>query len=244
VRDDPCHQRDEETSRGRSPAAPGGAGCGYNEGGHDEVVFFGARGTFEPFVVAQAGLGPTVFGVAERTRALLGAHRSMIRIEVRGVEYPATAWKYRRSCATGAASLNGCLTHAALHFPWQRFVLVGLSQGADVVRRALASTPEDIYCKVAAVVLLGDPTRKRSDPWDHGAKDAHAGILARRACEVSPGLYQKTWGYALEGDEVAANHHRVRGLFLSGSHTSYVHNRDGVQDRAAAFIVDRLLTGL
>ncbi len=137
--------------------------------------------------------------------------------------------------------LNDLLAIGAASCPEQCFVLIGLSQGADLVRRSLRCISPEVADRLKAVVLLGDPTRKSSDPWNHGTHDSRNGVLAWRASIVNPILYPKMWGYTVEGDEVAANHRGFIGVFRSGSHTSYEHNRDGVLDLAAAFIVDQLL---
>jgi hypothetical protein len=137
------------------------------------------------------------------------------------------------------------LSSQAHEYPQKRFVLIGLSQGADVVRRGVGRPPlaEGLLARIAAVVLLGDPTR---DPtagpsWHHGTDDPHAGLLARFASAVPSSLEARTWSFCLDGDEVAANHRGFMGALRSGSHTLYEQNRDKNQDRAAAFIVNQLL---
>jgi pimeloyl-ACP methyl ester carboxylesterase len=213
----------------------------HSSGTWEDVALFGARGSFEPYLAAQVGMGPTVFGVSQRVIALLEARGSALRVKREGVSYSANAWNYGWSRARGAVQLNDLLAQAASRCPEQRFVLIGLSQGADLVRRTLRRTTPEVSDRIAAVVLIGDPTRRPSDPWNHGTHDPRSGVLAWWASKVDPILYPKMWGYTAEGDEVAANHRRFTGIFRSGSHTSYEENRDGVQDRAAAFIVDQLL---
>ena len=96
---------------------------------------------------------------------------------------------------------------------------------------------------LAAVVLLGDPTRHPSDPWTHGTTDSQPGVAVRYSAPIPEELVVNTWGYALDGDEIAANHTGLRGLRHSGTHTLYEHNEDRVQDRAAWFITEKLEAG-
>jgi len=210
-----------------------------------DVVIYGVRGALEPFDDACEGMGPTLFGVAERTTSLLAAGPvtaggSPPRVELVGVAYPANAWLYYWSRRVGTRNLTELLTDDVARCNEQRTVLIGLSQGADVIRRALSALSADIATRIAAVVLLGDPTRHPKDSWTHGTTDSHPGIAVRYAAPMPEELTDRTWGYALDGDEIAANHNGLRGLIRSGTHTLYEHNQDGVQDHAAAFIVERL----
>jgi hypothetical protein len=205
-----------------------------------DVVFYGVRGAFERYDMAYTGMGPTVAGVAERSVALLKARGSTIRVTRIGVAYPANTWIYFTSRRVGSTRLSALLATAAERCPDQRFVMVGLSQGAEVIRRTLRVASNDITRRIAAVVLLGDPTRRPTDPWQHGTADASPGVASRTAATVPSELHNRMWGYTLDGDEIAANHLGLRGLFRSGTHTLYEHNHESVQDLAAAFIAEKL----
>lgn len=205
-----------------------------------DVVIYGVRGAFEPFYDAYGGMGSTLFGIAERTTSLLAIGGSSMRTESVGVAYPANTWLYFRSRYVGARNLTELLTEDLSHCPDQLIVLLGLSQGAEVIRRSLAALPGGITTKIAAVVLLGDPTRHPRDPWNHGTSDIHPGVAVRYATPIPAEMVPTTWGYALDGDEIATNHRGLRGLIHSGTHTLYEHNHEGVQDQAAAFISERL----
>src|ERR1019366_4531602 len=135
----------------------------------------------------------------------------------------------------GVRNVTELLTEDVTRCTEQLIVLIGLSQGAEVIRRALATLPADVVKSVAAIVLLGDPTRHPHDPWTHGTTDPHPGIAARHAVPIPEDLSVRTWGYALEGDEIVANHTGLRGLLQSGTHTLYERNHEGVQDQAASF---------
>ena len=214
-------------------AGSDGRACG-------DVVIYGVRGAFEPFDDAYGGMGSTLFGIAERTNSLLASDQPPVRVELVGVAYPANAWLYFWSRHVGVRNLTGLLTEADVHHVDPLVVLVGLSQGADVIRRTLATLPVDIAEGIAAVVLLGDPTRHPTDLWTHGTIDSHSGVAVRYAAPIPEELVSSTWGYALDGDEIAATHIGLRGLVHSGTHTLYEHNHEGVQDQAASFITGKL----
>src|ERR1700688_769717 len=210
-----------------------------------DVTLIGVRGAAERFDSVHSGMGPTVSGVVDRVEAELRARCPTWRLTRLGLPYPASSWFYWFSRRQGGRSLAHLLSSQAYECPDQRFVLIGLSQGADVVRRGIGHPPlaEGLLTRVAAVVLLGDPTR---DPttgpsWHHGTDDPHPGLLAHFASAVPSSLEARTWSFCLDGDEVAANHRGFMGALRSGSHTQYEENRDKNQDRAAAFIVDQLL---
>jgi len=205
-----------------------------------DVVVYGVRGAFEPFDDAYCGMGPTLYGVARRTTSLLTAGGSPLRVDLVGVPYPANTWLYYWSRHVGVRNVTELLREDVSRCTEQFIVLIGLSQGAEVIRRALAALTGDIAKRVVAIVLLGDPTRHPSDPWTHGTTDPHPGVAARYAAPIPEELRSCTWGYALEGDEIAANHAGLRGLFQSGTHTLYERNHEGVQDQAATFILERL----
>lgn len=206
------------------------------------VTVVGARGSLEPFARSDDGMGPTVAGVVTRLVSQLVAHRTRFVLERVGLAYSANPWRYARSRNQGAERLARLMAEEVAHDPDRRFVLIGLSQGADVVRRALANRPITADA-IAAVVLLGDPTR---DPvadrgWTHGTDDRRPGLLARFATPLPPQLHDRTWAYCLEGDRLAANHAGPLAIWRSGTHTHYQANPDLVLDRAATFIVEQLL---
>jgi hypothetical protein len=208
-----------------------------------DVTMFGVRGSFERYDEHYLGMGPTVSTVVGRATALLDTRGSTLTLSHCGVNYPANAWVFFRSRRLGVTTLTSLLTDAAQRCPEQRSVLVGLSLGAEVVCGVLATAPRKATDRLAAVVLLGDPSRRPGDPWQHGTTDPHPGIAARVAIDVPSEFHDRMWGYTLDGDEVSANHSGLRGLFRSGTHTLYQHNRNGVQDQAALFIANRLFPG-
>ena len=207
------------------------------------MAVYGARGTFEAFTPEHNGMGPTLAALTNRVAGAIGRLQPAWRLAPWGVDYPASPWRYRRSRTRGARGLAGLLTAAATGCPAQRFVLLGLSQGADVVRHALSLLPGTVSDRISAVVLLGDPTRHPSDPWQHGTTDPHPGLLAASGTPIAAQFQDAVWGYTLDGDDIAANHHGLLGTLRSGTHTGYEANLDQVLDRAAAFVLERMGLG-
>ncbi|MCU1454602.1 MAG: hypothetical protein JWN46_2748 [Acidimicrobiales bacterium] len=184
-------------------------------------------------------MGPTVAAVAERIAEGLAGGWDLAPL---GLEYPANPFSYRRSCRAGADALATTLGRLAAHDPARRLVIIGLSQGADVVRRTLADPAlvPDAARLLSAVVLLGDPTRRPGDPGQRGSRDPRPGILAHRATPVPATFHDRLWSYTLAGDAISAHRRGPAALVFSGSHTHYVRDRDGVLGLAAAFVVDQL----
>jgi hypothetical protein len=205
-----------------------------------DVAIYGVRGAFEPFNDDCGGMGSTLFSVAERTESTLAASGASLRIDFVGVAYPANTWLYLWSRHRGKRNLADLLAEDVARCAQQRIVLIGLSQGAEVLRRTLSSLDAEVTKRVTAIVLLGDPTRHPGDPWTHGTTDSHPGVAVRYAVPVPAELRASTWGFALDGDEIAANHTGLRGLFRSGTHTLYEHDHDQVLSQAASFISERL----
>lgn len=142
-----------------------GAGAA-GAGGCAEVQVVAVRGTNEADGLFRLGalVGGPVYGVLAAT--LLG------RTDAYRVEYPANR-DQPASVQTGNRNLVGHLVHQANVCPQQRFVLVGYSQGANVVANALgtssegarvggpivATLPPHLEPRIAAVLLFGNPIR-------------------------------------------------------------------------------------
>jgi hypothetical protein len=197
------------------------------------VRFLGVRGSREPFDPTQAGVGPTLARLAGMLGQRLSARGTYL--QVTGVAYPARPWRYRRNRELGVTALCQLLT--GLCDSQDPIVLAGLSQGADVIRHALAAAapPAPEGARVVAIILLGDPGRTPQEPYERGSADSFPGILARSAPPLPERWHQRTWSYCLAGDEVCANRRGALGLLRSGTHTHYALDREEVLTQASAF---------
>ncbi|MFC8427355.1 cutinase family protein [Streptomyces sp. NPDC057253] len=128
-----------------------------------DIDVVAARGTFEPGTLGFI-VGDPVFSALQRK--LTGRNLSSYR-----VNYPADL--SLTSAAQGNADLVNHVNSQASACPNQRFILVGYSQGANVVDNSIgissagavvgspivATLPAAVEPKVAAVLLFGNPIR-------------------------------------------------------------------------------------
>ena len=141
-----------------------------------DVVVMGARGSGEEpqgstgnyLKVPHEGLGPEVFAVADKLQKLGKADG--LKVERIAVEYPAIDRGYvvekwagvggktiLKSMEEGASSLKETMADFGDCSTPPKFVLVGYSQGAGVVRLALDSLSGEDRSKVIAAVNIADP---------------------------------------------------------------------------------------
>lgn len=178
-----------------------------------DIDVVAARGTFEP---GRLGLivGDPVFSALEKK--LTGKTVSSY-----AVDYPANL--SLTSAAQGNRDLVNHVNSQAANCPNQRFILVGYSQGANVVDNSIgissagavvgspivASLPAAVEPKVAAVLLFGNPIR----------------ALGKSVT----GTYQsRTFDICAEGDPVCE-----RGGGDTGAHLSYRDDADAAASFAA-----------
>jgi Cutinase len=204
------------------------------------VLIIGLRGSSESDAPDLHRMGPTVDAIAQKLEGELRRRQPGIEVDLLGIDYPAETWRYFRSRDRGVRVLVDVLNEVPAD---QVVVLIGLSQGADVIQRASWSPelrlPPDA---LAAVILLGDPTRHPEHPYQHGTGDRRPGVLAAREKGVPESWWENTWSYCLDGDRVSAYRYGWLGLIRSGAHTHYVRNVDGLWDQAVSFALNQVLT--
>ncbi|MET9685479.1 cutinase family protein [Streptomyces coeruleorubidus] len=181
-----------------------------------DVEVVAARGTFEP--------GTLGFIVGDPVYSALKKKITGKSLSSYAVDYPANL--SLTSAAQGNRDLVNHVQSQAAACPNQRFVLVGYSQGANVVDNSIgissagavvgspivATLPAAVEPKVAAVLLFGNPIR----------------ALGKSVT----GTYQsRTLDICAEGDPVCE-----RGGGDTGAHLSYRDNAD----EAATFAAGRL----
>ncbi|MFI5937980.1 cutinase family protein [Actinoplanes sp. NPDC051494] len=146
-----------------------------------DVEVIGARGTTE-----RPGLGILLTPLAQQlTRELPQT------VKTTAVDYPAN-FNYQASVRQGVTALAGNVQRTAAACAGTRFVLMGYSQGANVVGDALvgrsvagratgqAAIPAALGDKVAAVILFGDPTFTAGEDFNV-TNGTQSGIFARGA---------------------------------------------------------------
>ena len=146
-----------------------------------DVEVLGARGTTE-----RPGFGVLLGPLAQQlTRELPQSVRST------PVDYPAS-FNYTASVRQGVTSLAAGVQRTAAACENTKFVLIGYSQGANVVGDALAgravrgraagqpAIPAGLGDRVAAVILFGDPTFTAGEDFNVG-NGTRSGIFPRGA---------------------------------------------------------------
>ena len=130
-----------------------------------DVHVIGARGSGQP-----AGYGEQVGPIVD---AVLDSAWSQGRsATAAALDYPAISVSdsfglvlltgdYDASVRAGVGALIGAIDERRVSCPSSDLVLVGYSQGAQVIKLALADAPS--ATRIAAVVLLADPTRNPDD---------------------------------------------------------------------------------
>ncbi|EPS38097.1 hypothetical protein H072_8161 [Dactylellina haptotyla CBS 200.50] len=142
-----------------------------------DVYIISCRATLE--VVGEGQIGK----VAEYVQ-----DASMQTVERVALEYPAVLEGYARSAAIGAGALKDLIAKQAGECPEQKIVLLGYSQGAQVVGDAIGGggfgqmgaelTPglnPALIDRVTAIVLMGDPRHMASEEYQHGSAGREAG---------------------------------------------------------------------
>ena len=136
-----------------------------------QVEVIGARGTGEP-----SGLGYLLTPIASAIQS--GSTKT---VGTYAVPYPAS-YDYESSEQTGVSDVENYLKSESQSCPNQTFVLLGYSQGAQVVNDALASgVLNSISSRIVAVAVYGDPTFNSAESFDQGTyKKGVNGVLGAR----------------------------------------------------------------
>ncbi|POS68808.1 cutinase [Diaporthe helianthi] len=128
-------------------------------------------------IVARASLEPVGFGVLQNisTRVI----EQLPGSNAEAVVYPATLDGYQNSEGQGVAAMTQLVNNYAQACPNSRMVLMGYSQGAQVTADTVCGSNINGFAqtqaistavtdKVAAVMLMGDPTHLMGQPFNEG----------------------------------------------------------------------------
>ncbi|KAG8159911.1 hypothetical protein KVR01_010548 [Diaporthe batatas] len=128
-------------------------------------------------IVARASLEPPGFGILQNisTRVI----EQLPGSNAEAVVYPATLDGYQNSEGQGVAAMTQLVNNYAQACPNSRMVLMGYSQGAQVTADTVCGSniagfaqtqavSTAVTDKVAAIVLMGDPTHLVGQPFNEG----------------------------------------------------------------------------
>jgi len=170
-------------------------------------------------------------------------------VAIRAVKYPAELTPYEPSVTKGDEAIKEELTEEVEKCPGQKILLLGYSQGAQIVGDALGggggnakvdgagdgpATPPAAAAvteKVVGVIQFGDPRRIPGQSFDVGSDPGAEGIFPRLKTQLLTSFAEDIQSYCDTGDPFCA-----KGNNLS-AHLDYFEKYDKT---AAKFLVGRL----
>jgi hypothetical protein len=188
-----------------------------------DLEIIGARGTTE-----RPGLGVVLTPLAQQiTRELPQTVRTT------ALDYPAS-FNYTASVRQGARQLAADMESTAEECADTRFVLMGYSQGADVVGDAIAGSgrgapgvSDALVDRISSVLLFGDPAFTAGEPFNV-TDGARSGIFPRGAGRLDA-VADRTQSFCNRNDR-----------FCQGGTSLAAHlNYDGFADDAAGFVAQQ-----
>jgi acetylxylan esterase len=170
-------------------------------------------------------------------------------VGIRAVVYPAALTPYEPSVTAGDKAIKAELEEEVTKCPGQKIVLLGYSQGAQIVGDALgggggnksvdgagdgpATPPAAAFAteKVVGVIQYGDPRRIPGQSFDVGTDKGAEGLFPRLKTQLLTPFAEDIQSYCDTGDPFCA-----KGLDLE-AHLDYVEKYDKTADK---FIIGRL----
>ncbi|SDI85539.1 Cutinase [Frankineae bacterium MT45] len=138
-------------------------------------------------------------------------------VSTSSVDYPALLYPYDTSSTAGDTAIKSELTAQVQKCPSQKIVLVGYSQGAQLVGDVLAggggalglgaaSAPvsSSIASHVVAVIQYGDPRHMPNTSFDKGTANGSTGLFPRTANQSLVPFASKIQSYCDSGDPFCA----------------------------------------
>jgi hypothetical protein len=165
-------------------------------------------------------------------------------VSQQAVKYPAQLFPYEPSVQAGDTAIKKQLEEEVSKCPGQRIVLLGYSQGAQIVGDALgggggnngdgkANPPASKASteKVIGVIQYGDPRHLPNKSYDVGTDPGATGIFPRLSNQSIDGFAADIHSYCDTGDPYCAGGNNLN------AHLKYVETYDKA---ANSFIVGRL----
>jgi hypothetical protein len=220
---------------GAGDAADGGSGNGdggnVNAEGCADVHIIATRASTEQ---PGAGIiGSLVEEVSSQTSQ---------SVSTDATDYPAVLTPYGPSVSEGVQALTEQLQTQAENCPGQQVVLMGYSQGANVIGDVLggggggalgAETPpadSSITDQVSAVILMGDPRHVAGAEFNAGTAQ-NDGLFARAEDQSLDAFADKTQSYCDEGDLFCASGRSI------ATHLGYTQKYN---EQAADFVLQQI----
>ncbi|KAH8916836.1 carbohydrate esterase family 5 protein [Atractiella rhizophila] len=153
-------------------------------------------------ILSLRGSDETIPGRLGAVESAIDAQSSQT-MTIYDVPYPATFANYNQSESQGVSLLKAQLASAKTTCPSQKIVVLGYSQGAQVIADVLQSrsTGTDL---IKAAALFADPTHVANQPYNVGTGSARSG-LSPRASGALNAFSSVLASYCLVNDPVCAS---------------------------------------
>jgi acetylxylan esterase len=165
-------------------------------------------------------------------------------VAIRAVKYPAQLFPYEPSVQAGDKAIREETTEEVKKCPGQRILLLGYSQGAQIVGDVLGGgggnsgdgkenppAEKSVTEKVVGVVQYGDPRHLPNKSYDVGTDPGATGLFPRLANQSIDGFAADIQSYCDTGDPFCAKGNNLN------AHLDYVEKYDKAAD---AFLIGRL----
>jgi hypothetical protein len=165
-------------------------------------------------------------------------------VAIRAVKYPAQLFPYEPSVQAGDKAIREELTEEVGKCPGQRILLLGYSQGAQIVGDVLGGgggnsgdgkenppAAKSVTEKVIGVIQYGDPRHLPNLSFDVGTDPGATGIFPRLANQSLVPFASDIQSYCDTGDPYCAKGNNLQ------AHLDYVEKYDKAADQ---FLVGRL----
>ncbi|KAK2000719.1 cutinase [Colletotrichum falcatum] len=162
--------------------------------------------------------------------------------DIEAVDYPAELNPYNPSQEAGVKAMTKMVQDYAARCPETKMVLMGYSQGAHVTADVMCGTSEngftatqpqsaEVASKVAAILLMGDPSHVNGEPYNQGTSQNNGLFPRTKGCK---GVANKMVSFCNTGDP-----------FCDGGRNLQVHLRYVQSNGEAAnkFIMSKVKSG-
>ncbi|OHX00006.1 carbohydrate esterase family 5 protein [Colletotrichum incanum] len=130
--------------------------------------------------------------------------------DIEAVDYPAELNPYKPSQKAGVTAMTKLVQDYAAACPQTQMVLMGYSQGAHVTADVMCGTSEDgfeptqpqaadVTDKVAAILLMGDPSHVNGQPFNQGTSQNN-GVFPRQNTGGCDAVASKMVSFCNTGD--------------------------------------------
>jgi hypothetical protein len=210
------------------------------------TAFSGSGCAAVNIIVARASTEQAGQGITGNLASMVQSN-SKQTVSTEAVNYPATLQNYSSSESQGVTNAESELSTAVKNCPGQKQVLMGYSQGANVVLDMVTGNAEvkpatvvgpssaSDLSHVVAIVGFGDPANVINQAWDQGTDTTKNGIMPRSSSQLQAltnfGAAKTARAWCDTNDQFCASGNSLQ------VHLSYL-NR--YQSTASSFVINQI----